>query len=80
MINRFRREVYQSFERRGDAGLDLIDAMSSAATVESPVALSESPLFQREFSSVYDVLNCGRLALYRVRDRLKGESPSRAMK
>jgi hypothetical protein len=26
MINRFRRKVYQSFEQRGDAGLDLIDS------------------------------------------------------
>lgn len=50
MINRFRREIYQSFEQRGDAGLDLIDALSSATTVESPVGQSESPLFRRGFS------------------------------
>lgn len=38
MINRFRREVYQSFKRHGDARADLIDALTSALTVESPVA------------------------------------------
>jgi hypothetical protein len=32
-IDRFRREVYQSFEQRADAGMDLIDAL----TVESLV-------------------------------------------
>ena len=56
MINRFRREVYQSFTRRADAGLDLIDALTSERHTESPVAVSESPLFRREFSSVYDLL------------------------
>ncbi len=59
MINRFRREVYQSFERRADSGMDLIDALCSALTVESPVAQSESPLFRRRFSSVYDFLKKG---------------------
>jgi len=57
MINRFRREVYQSFTRRADAGLDLIDALTSERHTESPVAVSESPLFRREFSSVYDLLD-----------------------
>jgi hypothetical protein len=53
MISLFRREVYKSFEQRSDAGLDLIDAMSSAERVESPVGQSESPLFRRRFSSIY---------------------------
>lgn len=36
MIHRFRQEVYQSFEQRGDAGLDLIDALSSARANNGP--------------------------------------------
>lgn len=67
MINLFRREVYESFEQRGDAGLDLIDALSSAETVESPVGQSESPLFRRGFSSIYDVLKHGKLSLTKIR-------------
>ena len=58
-INQFRQEVYQSLEQRADAGLDLIDALTSAPVVESPVAISESPLFRRGFSSVYDFLKHG---------------------
>ena len=80
MINRFRREVYQSFEQRGDTGMDLIDALTSALTVESPVAQSESPLFRRRFSSVYDYLKQGRILvpeLRRVLDRNQPEDAER---
>ena len=59
--HQFREEVYQSLEQRADAGLDLIDALTSAVVVESPVAISESPLFRRGFSSVYDFLKHGRM-------------------
>lgn len=60
-IQQFRDTVYQSFEERSDAALDLVDALTSAIMVESPVALSESPLFRRLFSSVYDVLTEGEV-------------------
>lgn len=45
-VNKFREEVYQSLDQRADVGLDLIDALTSAPVVESPVAFSESPLFR----------------------------------
>jgi hypothetical protein len=61
MIYRFRQKVYRSFEHRADSGMDLIDALCSALTVESPVAQSEGPLFRRRFSSVYDFLKKGRI-------------------
>lgn len=61
MNDRFRREVYQSFEQRADAGMDLVDALTGAPMVESPVGMSESPLFRRKFSSVYDFLKSGRI-------------------
>ncbi len=61
MLARFREEVYHSFEKRADAGLDLIDALTSAAQVGSPVELSESLLFRRKFSSIFDCLTEGRL-------------------
>lgn len=61
LFQQFRETVYQSFVLRGDAALDLLDALTSAVVVESPVALSESPLFRRQFSSVYDVLTEGEI-------------------
>ena len=78
MINRFRREVYQSFEQRADAGMDLVDALTSAPVVESPVGMSESPLFRRRFSSVYDFLKSGRIAYDRLRRVLYRNQPEEA--
>ena len=56
LIQQFRDAVYQSLHKRPDAILDLIDALTVAGHVASPVALSEEPLFQRKFSMVYDAL------------------------
>jgi hypothetical protein len=75
MMNRFRREVKQSFAQRGDAALDVIDALSSMERVESPVWVSESPLFQRKFSSIYDVLKAGKVMLTEVRQLLWSVQP-----
>lgn len=75
MIDRFRKEVYQSFEQRGDAGLDVIDSISSAERVGSPVEVRESPLFRRKFSSIYDFLGNGKLSLERIRRALYRNQP-----
>ena len=47
---------------RPAAILDLVDALTIAGHVDSPVALSETPLFRRQFSSVYDALVHGELS------------------
>jgi hypothetical protein len=57
----FRKAVYQKVTYRPSAILDLVDALTIAGHVSSPVALSESPLFRRKFSSVYDALVHGEL-------------------
>ncbi len=78
MDNRFRREVYQSFGQRADAGMDLVDALTSAPVVESPVGLSESPLFRREFSSIYDFLKSGQILYYILHKVLFRNQPADA--
>ena len=60
-ISEFREAVYQKVVWRPAAILDLVDALTIAGHVSSPVALSESPLFRRKFSSVYDALVHGEL-------------------
>ena len=55
-IQQFRDAVYQSLRKRQEAVLDLIDALTVAGHVESPVALSEETPFRRKFSMVYDIL------------------------
>lgn len=55
-IQLFRNTVYQSIQKRADAFFDLLDAMTVAGHVSSPVALSEEAPFRRKFSSVFDTL------------------------
>jgi hypothetical protein len=60
-LSEFREAVYQKVIWRPAAILDLVDALTTVGQVSSPVALSESPLFRRKFSSVYDALVHGEL-------------------
>jgi hypothetical protein len=57
----FREKVYQSMRKRADAILDLIDALTVAGHVDSPVALSEETPFRRKFSSIFDTLRHGEI-------------------
>lgn len=55
-LQQFRKTVYQSLLKRADAFLDLVDALTVAGHVNSPVALSEETPFRRKFSSIFDTL------------------------
>jgi|GEM_PF-366460 len=61
VLAQFRQRVYQKLTKRADATLELIDAVTTAGHVTSPVALSEEPAFHRKFSMVYDVLDNGEV-------------------
>jgi hypothetical protein len=56
LIQQFRNAVYQSMLKRADAFFDLLDALTVAGHVNSPVALSEESPFRRKFSSIFDTL------------------------
>jgi len=60
-LSEFRKAVYQSLRRRADILLDLIDALTVAGQVSSPVVLSEEKPFRRKFCSVYDGLENGEM-------------------
>jgi hypothetical protein len=60
-ISEFREAVYQKVTYRPAAILDLVDALTIAGQISSPVALSETGLFRRKFSSVYDALVYGEM-------------------
>lgn len=55
-MQQFRGTVNQSLRQRSDAFLDLLDALTVAGRVSSPVALSEETPFRRKFSSIFDTL------------------------
>jgi hypothetical protein len=75
-LSEFRKAVYQNVRYRPAAILDLLDALTVAGSVSSPVALSESPLFRRQFSSVYDALLQGEFQLEQVRELLVACQPA----
>jgi hypothetical protein len=51
-LRQFRETIYNSFEYRADATMDLLDALSSNTSARSVVELSLNPLFRRNYSSV----------------------------
>jgi hypothetical protein len=75
-LSEFRNAVYQKVRYRPDAILDLIDALTIAGQVSSPVAVSESPLFRRKFSSVYDVMLEGEIEVEQLCDLLVACQPA----
>ena len=52
-FKQFRDKLYQSFNYRRDTVMDLVDALAANTTARSPVELSLSPLFTREYSALY---------------------------
>ncbi len=56
-LEQFRQRVYQSFDLRADATMELIDALSSNTTARSVVELSLNPYFHRHYSSVNDAID-----------------------
>lgn len=77
-IPQFRQTVYQSFVRRADAGIDLLDALTASGHLESVVSLSEVGLFRRKHSMVYDVLKHGRLDIQRIKRLMCAAQPEDA--
>lgn len=51
-VQAYRQQLYESFEHRVDARMDLIDALLSNATDQAVAALSLSPFFRRQYSSI----------------------------
>jgi hypothetical protein len=78
LIQQFRKAVYQSMRKRADAIMDLVDALTVAGHVDSPVALSEETPFRRKFSSIFDTLLHGEfdfdLLIHALLDNQPGDS------
>ncbi len=75
LIQQFRTAVYQSIVKRADALFDLIDALTVAGHVDSPVALSEEAPFRRKFSSIFDTLRQGEFDFDLILQTLYGYQP-----
>jgi hypothetical protein len=52
----FRQQVYQNFNKRADARMDLLDALCGNTSAQTVVELSLNPSFRREYSSLFTAL------------------------
>lgn len=55
-LKQFRQELYEAFDHRADALMDLLDALSSTPHARSVAELSLSPFFRRGYGSTYDAI------------------------
>jgi hypothetical protein len=55
-LKQFRHELYEAFDHRADALMELLDALSSTPHARSVAELSLSPFFHRGYGSAYDAI------------------------
>jgi DDE superfamily endonuclease len=60
-LRAFRHQVYPLFGCRRDALFELLDAVLTAPTIETPAHLRLVPTCQRSWGSLYDALNAGTM-------------------
>jgi len=56
-LEQFRQQLYQSFNGRADALMDLLDALAGNTHARSVVELSLNPCFRRCYSSLHDSID-----------------------
>jgi len=66
-LKQIRQQVYASMERGADALFNLGDALLSESQAQSLPELSLSPFFERQWPSVYEALEDGRINVEQVR-------------
>ena len=67
ILKHVRQHLYECFERGADALFNLGDALLSESQAQSLPELSLSPFFERQWPSVYEALQDGRINVEQVR-------------
>jgi hypothetical protein len=67
ILKQVRQHLYASFERGADALFNLADALLCESQAQSLPELSLSPFFERQWPSVYEALEDGRINVEQVR-------------
>jgi len=73
-LRAFRHAIYTLLGCRRDALFEILDAVLSASSLETPAHLSLAPNCQRGWGSLYDALNAGTMDLTRL-ERLVASYP-----
>jgi hypothetical protein len=66
----FREQVYQQFQRRADALIEILEALFTLPRATAPAHMMLQPHFQRKWGSVYDALAAGCINKTGVEDLL----------
>jgi len=74
-LSAYRRALYACFTRARDALFDLCDALATDPGARSFVALSQAPCFQRQWPSVYEALEDGRIERSALRALFQDTAP-----
>src|SRR5512135_3340623 len=67
ILKHVRQHLYECFERGADALFNLGDALLSESQAQSLPELSLSPFFERQWPSVYEALEDGRINVEQIR-------------
>ena len=79
LLQTFHHRLLGIFVRRADALFESIDALLLTLDPRSPVELSASPAFRRQFSMVYDALRHGQVDPELARELLATAEPADAI-
>ncbi len=74
-LGAYRAALYACFTRARDALFDLCDALATDPGARSFVALSQAPCFQRQWPSVYEALEDGRIDRAALRALFQDTAP-----
>ena len=74
-LNNFRHEIYQCFARAGDALAGLADALLTETQAHSVIELTLSPFYQRQWPSLYESLQTGKVDRSRLEATLARYAP-----
>ncbi len=61
-LQQFRQTIYDSLGKAKDAVFELMDAVLVSPSIASFVSLSQSPVFRRQWSSVYEAIHDSRVS------------------
>lgn len=56
-LKQFRTSLYQNFNNRADTVMEVIDALCSHVSAQSPVELTLTPCFRRSYSMLYKAID-----------------------
>lgn len=71
-LNQFRQSVYAQLGKAQDAVFELMDAVLTSVRPVSFVSLSQSPVFRRQWPSIYAALHDSRLPQAKLKQELIG--------